>query len=248
MRVTVVGCSGSFPGPTSSASCYLVESDGYRVVLDLGNGSLGALQRHIDLDDIDAVLLSHLHADHCLDLCSYYVYRRYHPGGARPRIPVFGPSGTASRMARAYDLPEDPGMSAEFEFIDLGEGEVPLGPLVITARRVNHPVEAYGFRLTDGERAIAYSGDTGRTPALLELASGVDVALLEASCLDADPLPDVHLTAREAGQYASDAGVGHLVLTHLVPWNDPAESLRQAREAFAGEVTLAESGLVLSLA
>src|SRR5487761_81872 len=100
VRLTVIGCSGSFPGPDSPASCYLVEADGFRLLLDLGNGALGALQRHAPLDGIDAVCLSHLHADHCLDLCSFWVARTYHPEGPRPRIPVYAPAGTAARMAR----------------------------------------------------------------------------------------------------------------------------------------------------
>ena len=112
MRVTVVGCSGSYPGPDSPASCYLIEAehDGrtWRVVMDLGNGALGALHRYADPLAIDAVLLSHLHADHCLDLCGYHVLRKYHPSGHQPRIPVHGPEGTADRMARAYDLPPRP--------------------------------------------------------------------------------------------------------------------------------------------
>ena len=101
--------------PDSPASCYLLEAehDGrtWRVLLDLGSGALGALHRYADPLAIDAVFLSHLHADHCLDLCGYYVMRKYHPDGQQPRIPVWGPVGTADRMARAYDLPTDPGMT-----------------------------------------------------------------------------------------------------------------------------------------
>ena len=83
MRLTVVGCSGSFPGPDSAASCYLVEADGFRVLLDLGNGALGPLQRYADIYAVDAVLVSHLHSDHFIDLCSYYVALRYRdPDGA----------------------------------------------------------------------------------------------------------------------------------------------------------------------
>ena len=86
MRLTIIGCSGSFPGPDSPASSYLLEAEGFRLLLDLGSGSLGVLQRHVGLYDIDAVCLSHLHADHCLDLCAYYVARTFHPDGPRPRI------------------------------------------------------------------------------------------------------------------------------------------------------------------
>jgi ribonuclease BN (tRNA processing enzyme) len=248
VRVTVVGCAGSFPGPDSPASCYLVEHDDFRLLLDLGNGALGALQRFIPLERIDAVVLSHLHADHCLDLCGLYVAQRYHPAGPRPPIPVWGPRGTASRMARAYDLPEDPGMTGQFDFHPLEPGAQAIGPFTVTAARVNHPVEAYGLRVAAGDHAIVYSGDTGESAALVELAHGADVALFEASCLEARPAPDVHLTARQAAEHARAAGVGTLVLTHLVAWNDPAETLAEARAAFDGALMLASSGLVIDIA
>jgi ribonuclease BN (tRNA processing enzyme) len=112
--LTIIGCSGSFPGPDSPASSYLLEAEGFRLLLDLGSGSLGVLQRHVGLYDIDAVCLSHLHADHCLDLCAYYVARTFHPDGPRPRIPVYAPGGAASRMAQAYGLEESPGMTEAF--------------------------------------------------------------------------------------------------------------------------------------
>src|SRR5664280_755299 len=108
MRLTIVGCAGSFPGPDSAASCYLVEADDdsgrcWRVLLDLGSGALGPLQRHLVPGDIDAVLISHLHPDHCVDLCGLYVALRYNPAGrARRRLPVYGPSDTAARLDAMY--------------------------------------------------------------------------------------------------------------------------------------------------
>jgi len=246
MRVTVVGCSGSFPGPDSPASCYLIEHQGTAIVLDLGNGSLGPLQRFIALDRIDAVFLSHLHADHCLDLCGYYVYRRYHPRGALPRLAVYGPEGTPARLARAYDLPQDPGMTREFDFRAYGE-PVRIGSLSITTSRVRHPIEAYAIRVETADHAVVYSGDTGPTAALVDIARGADLALFEASFLDGGEQPDVHMTARQAGEQATEAEVGHLVLTHLVPWNDDALTVGQARESFAGQVSLARSGFVIDL-
>ena len=115
MKLTVVGCSGSLPGPDSAASCYLLEApyeDGvFRLLLDLGSGAIGALQRYVDLRSIGAVAFSHLHADHCLDLCGFYVMRKHHPDGHWGRIPVYGPPGVARRMASAYDISPDPGMT-----------------------------------------------------------------------------------------------------------------------------------------
>ena len=258
MRLTVIGCSGSFPGPDSPASCYLIEADGFRLLLDLGNGALGALQRHAGMHgggvhgggmyDIDAVCLSHLHADHCLDLCSYSVARTYPPGGARPRIPVYGPAGTQQRMDQAFGLHEPRGMAGAFDLVTLTPGTRQVGPLRMTLATMNHPVETFGFRIEHAGRVIAYSADTGPTEALAELARGADLLLCEASFLDGPGLPeDVHLTARQAGEYAAAGGVGHLVLTHLVPWNDREQSLREAAAAYSGPLSLAASGWVIDL-
>src|SRR5437763_1962112 len=111
MRVTVIGCSGSFPGPDSPASSYLIEADGYAMLLDFGSGALGSLQRHhSSMYEIDAICVSHLHPDHCMDLCGYYVARRYCPGGGKPRIPVYGPADTGPQIARAYGPEAETGM------------------------------------------------------------------------------------------------------------------------------------------
>lgn len=246
MRLTVIGCSGSYPGPESSASCYLLESehDGrtWRVLLDLGSGALGTLQRYIDPVTVDAVLLSHLHADHCLDLCGFYVLRKYHPKGAQPRIPVWGPVGTAVRMAKAYDLDEDPGMNEEFDFRPY-TGVITIGPFTVTARQVAHPVTAYGLRVEADGRTLAYSGDTGTCDALVETARNADLFLCEASFVHghSNP-PDLHLTGTEAGQAATDAGAHRLVLTHVPPWHRAEVMLGEAQGTYAGPLELAQPG------
>lgn len=246
LRLTVVGCSGSYPGPDSPASCYLLESEHegrtWRVVIDLGNGALGQLHRYVDPLTIDAVVLSHLHADHCLDLCGYYVMRKYHPTGAQPRIPVWGPSDTANRMARAYDLAPKPGMWGEFDFRVHGD-PVELGPFRIEARRVVHPVEAYALRVSVAGRTLVYSGDTGPCTALDEIAKGADLFLAEASFQDGDDNPpDLHMTGSDCGATATRAGVGRLVLTHVPPWYDPQVALDEARTRWDGPLDLAAVG------
>jgi ribonuclease BN (tRNA processing enzyme) len=247
--VTVIGCSGSFPGPDSPASCYLVEADGFSLLLDLGSGALGSLQRHKSLYDIDAVCLTHLHADHCLDLCGYWVARTYCPDGPRPKIPIYGPVDTADRMARAYDLDPDPGMREAFDFEPLRCGPRRIGPFTVTTAPMSHPVDAYGFRIEYDGRVVAYSGDTGACDDLIGLARDADLFLCEASFLDRPNLPTgLHLTGREAGEHAARAGVGTLVLTHLVPWNDPRRSLDEATASgFDGRIELARRGAVYDL-
>ena len=250
-RMTVIGCSGSYPGPESAASCYLLEGEQegrtYRILIDLGNGALGQLHRYVDPLSIDAVLLSHLHADHCLDLCGYYVMRKYHPKGPQPRIPVWGPLDTPGRMARAYDLPIEPGMNEEFDFRVYDE-PVRIGPFLIETAPVAHPVDAFAIKVSVGESAMVYSGDTGMCESLTKLAAGVDLLLCEASFRDGDTNPpDLHLTGSECGTVATAAGVGRLVLTHIPPWHDPQVALVEARTTWDGDLDLAVAGLVIEL-
>ena len=244
MRLTVVGCSGSIPGPDSAASCYLLEADGFRLVVDMGSGGLGALQRYAGLAEVDAVALSHLHADHFIDMCSFWVARTYSAQGVL-RVPVYGPTDTAARIARAND---DPDVTGTFDFVTLTPGRRQIGPFTVTADHVAHPVEAFAFRFEHGGRVLTYSGDTGESPVLIELARSADILLCEAGFPDVPDLPPgLHLTARQAGQYAARAGAGQLVLTHLYPDYDPAPSLARAQEAFPGPISLAAPGQVLHL-
>ena len=252
MRLTVIGMSGSFPGPDSPASCYLVEHEHEgrtsRLVLDLGNGALGTLQRFVDLCDIDAVCLSHLHADHCLDLCGYFVFRRYHPEAPLPRLKVYGPEGTARRMARAYDLAAEPGMCQEFDFRPFPAVPFQVGSLTVTTARVNHPVPAYAVRVEAGGCALVYSGDTGVSTALIDLARDCDLLLCEASFVESnDNPPGLHLTGKQAGEHASKAAARQLVLTHLPPTLAAAEGLSDAGPAYSGPLELARVGAVYDL-
>jgi ribonuclease BN (tRNA processing enzyme) len=248
MRLTVVGCTGSFPGPDSPASCYLLEAEGFRMLLDMGSGALGALQKYVGLFDVDAICLSHLHGDHCLDVCAYWVARTYAPQGARPRIPLYGPAGSAERLNQAQDLDAKRGMSSAFDFVMLSPGSRDIGPFSVTVDHVNHPVETFGFRIEHAGHALTYSADTGESDALVRLARSADILLCEASFLDGPGLPHgVHLTGRQAGEHASRAGVGRLLVTHLVPWNDPERTLTEATAAFCGPVSLASGGLVVEL-
>jgi ribonuclease BN (tRNA processing enzyme) len=248
MRLTVVGCAGSFPGPDSAASCYLLEADGFRLVVDLGNGALGALQKYAGLFDIDAICLSHLHVDHCVDLYSYAIARTYAPQGPRDPIPVYGPAGTCERIGLLHGPGGDDGLMKRFSFHTLAPGTIEIGPFQVTAAHVNHPVETFGFRLGFGGRTIAYSGDTGESEALLPLARDADVFLCEASFLHGPDLPrDLHLSALQAAGYAARAGASRLVLTHLVAWNEPSASFDEAVSAYQGDLELAFPGKVIEL-
>lgn len=265
MRLTVVGCAGSFPGPDSAASCYLVQAedrDGrtWSVLLDLGSGALGSLQQHLDPSEVDAVALSHLHPDHMADLCGLYVYLRYRPtapASSRSPLPVHGPFGTASRLGDAYGLEPGESMAEQLAVHTWQAGyPVRVGPMDITPLAVQHPVPAYGMRVRgpaedDPSRRVtlAYSGDTDACPGLDELARDADVLLAEASFVEGrdDAVRGIHLTGRRAGEAAARGGSGALVLTHVPAWNHPAAALDEAREVYDGPVLAARPGLVVHL-
>jgi ribonuclease BN (tRNA processing enzyme) len=255
MKLTIVGCAGSYPGPDSAASCYLVEHevDGrvWRILFDLGSGAFGALQRYCDPLTIDAVFLSHLHPDHCIDMTGFYVMRKYNPAGHQGQVPVYGSQGVADRLARAYDTPADPGMHKEFEFHHLadhlgddgGGRAITIGPFAVLPIPVVHPVEAYGFRVEAAGQTMAYTGDTGECDSLARLALGVDLLLAEASYVaNKDNKPGVHLTGAQAGAVATAGAVGQLVLTHVPAWHDSAIMQREAAEVYAGPLSLARAG------
>jgi ribonuclease BN (tRNA processing enzyme) len=251
MKLTVVGCSGSFPSADSACSSYLIEAEGYRLLLDMGNGALGELQKYCGLYDIDAIAISHLHPDHFIDMCGYFVARYYrHEGGRCAPLPVYGPEGTEQRLITAYDdTPSDSSMREVFDFRTLTSGGVVrMGPLTLTARRVTHPVETFGFRVEHAGRTLCYSGDTGRCDTLRGLAGGADLFLCEASFTHGkEDAPDVHLTGRQAGECAREAGAGRLVLTHIPPWTDAQANLGDAKAAFDGPVELARPGAVYEI-
>lgn len=245
MRLTILGCSGTYPGPASACSSYLVESDGFRLVLDAGNGSMGELQRHCDIRDVDAVLLSHLHGDHCLDLVATSYARRYHPEGMPPKLPVYGPINTQERLCGAFERWPDDSLADIYDFRTIGPGRVNVGPFRVDLARMAHPVEAYGARITAAGRTLTYSGDTGPCERLVRLARGSDLFLCEASFLEnEDNPPDLHLTGRQAGDHAARAEVERLVLTHLVPWGDVERTFSEARGAYGGDLTIARTGAV----
>lgn len=240
MRLTVLGCAGTFPGPASGCSSYLVEQDGFRLLLDVGPGAIGALQRCGGLLDVDAALVSHLHADHCLDLVPYAYARRYHPRHRPPPLPVYGPPRTAGRICASFDVPPPDRLESVYDWRVTTAGRTEIGPFTVDLARVNHPVECHGVRLSAAGRSLVYSADTGHSDNLVGLATDSDLFLCEASFLEGgDNPPGVHLTGRQAGQHATRAGAQRLLLTHLVPWGDEARTLAEASAAYDGEVALA---------
>lgn len=258
MRVHVIGCNGSFAGTESAASSYLVEhedADGrtWRVLLDLGSGAFGPLQRVIDPAQLDAVVISHLHPDHYLDLTGLEVFWAYNERQDLPQLPMYAPAGLPGRiravMDRAGDVPD--GVSAvPFAHRTIAEGTTfTIGPLTLTAREVLHPVESYGFRIEAGDEVLVYSGDSDACEALDELAAGADLFLCEAGYIEGrdDRFTGVHLTGRRAGETAMRAGVRRVALTHIPCWTDAAIPEEEARAVCDLPLTVVRSFDVLEV-
>lgn len=252
MRLTVLGCSGSVSGPDSPASGYLLGAPNTPpLVLDFGPGVLGALQRYADPGAV-SVLLSHLHADHCLDVPGLLVWRRYGPSRPEGRAIVYGPTDTAFRLgvASAECGGRIDDMSDTLDLRQLRDGGViEFGALKILTRQVFHPPESYGSRITsDTGKVLAYTGDTGMCDAVRELAAGADVLLAEASWTHAEDRPKgVHLSGTEAGELAASAGVGELLITHIPPWTSREDVIAEAKAAFDGPVHAVSPGDVLEI-
>ncbi len=243
MQLTVLGCAGTFPGPDSPCSGYLIEHEGYRLVVDLGAGALGNLQRHVDLTEVDAVYITHLHADHCIDLVAYSYALRYHPEGPQPVLSVYGPAGTRERIEASFDEPPTDGLLEVYDFREAGAQVLQLGPLTVTSTVVNHPIECHGLRIEAAGKVLAYSGDTAVCDELVDVARDADLFLCEASWPSTPtPPPGIHLTGREAGQHATLAGVKRLLLTHVMPFHDPQAMLAEAKETFEGDLEVVHAG------
>lgn len=231
MRLTVVGRAGSAPAPDSGCSCYLVESDGYKMLLDLGSGTAGPLQRYTTPADIDLVVLSHAHADHWADLTELGYFRD------RAGCPPLAVVGASDLPSVVWTEPET------FAATAAEPGTRTAGPLALRLSRVDHG-ECWASRIGD---ALCYTADSAPCAALDELAAGCRVLLAEASGLDADGPLDGHLTAGDAARLAARSGTGLLVLTHLRCWQDHGALLAEAAAIAGCPVVLASPGLRIAL-
>ncbi|MEX0992146.1 MAG: MBL fold metallo-hydrolase [Actinomycetota bacterium] len=247
MRLTVLGCS-AWPGPGGAASGYLVQHDGFNLLVDCGNGTLAKLQEHIEIRDIGAVLVTHAHPDHFADLYSLWVAVAFGEQADRG-IPLYAPPGFMDTVTSVSDESSSSYVHDTFSFNPVHPGgEQTVGSVTVTAFGMNHPRGAVGYRVEAGGAVLAYTGDTGPTDRVTDLARGAGAFVCEAT-FQGDPPDDYpfHLSGTQAGEYATAAGVERLVLTHLWPSNDAAVTRSQAERAFDGEIVMAESGMELEV-
>jgi ribonuclease BN (tRNA processing enzyme) len=246
MRVTVLGACGAWPEAGQACSGYLVEHDGFRVLLDLGYATMPRLLEHVAADQVDAVVVSHGHPDHCADL-NPLLRARAMQDAPPSALPVYSPPGALDAVL-ALDRP---GMlAAAYELREFSPGEsFDIGPFQLRTRLLPHWVTNAGIRLAAGDGVLVYTGDSGPSPEIARLARDADVLLAEATHLD--PVPeDVRgylSSAPQAGRQAAEAGVGRLVLTHLWPGTARAAAREAAAVAYPGQIDVATAGLTLDL-
>ena len=232
LNLTVLGCSGSYPGRGSACSGYLVDDGTTRIWLDAGSGTLANLQHHVALDQVDAMVLSHEHPDHWSDLEGWNIVLRHFLD--RTAFPVYAPSGLKNQT---YD--DMPNVAWK----DVADGDrVSVGTLELSFSRTDHGPETLGVRVDAGGRSLGYSADTGPAWSLEALGEGLDLALCEAT-VPADMEGEMqHLSAGQAGASARAAGAARLVLTHLWPTLDPGRAQEDGAAAFGAPVEIATVG------
>jgi ribonuclease BN (tRNA processing enzyme) len=243
VELTVLGTSGTWP-PAGGATCgYLVSHDGTHLWVDAGTGTFANLQEHIAIADMSAILITHGHPDHFVDMLPCFYARHY--GGLGPGgLPFYSPKGFVDLAALLVSEDGRDVMRQAYAFTTVHPRDVfEVGPFRVTAFKMTHVgVEALGFRIEAGGAILAYTGDTGPSPEVVEMARGADVFLAEATYQEHMKLLPFHLSAAQAGEHATAAGVGRLLLTHILPGADRDLSRREAAATFAGDVDLALEG------
>ena len=246
MRLTVLGACGAWPAAGQACSGYLIEHDGFRLVVDLGYATVPRLLQHTTAEHVDAVFISHGHPDHCADLNPLLRARTLRDEPAVP-LPVYSLPGALDAVL-ALDRPgmlDDAIVVHEFA----AGSRLDIGPFRAETRLLPHSVPNAGVRLAAGDRVLVYTGDSGPSPDLVELARDADLLLAEATYVDQVPEDSRRslTSARQAGRQATDAGARRLLLTHLQPGTDPAATRAAAGDSYAGQIDIATIDLVVDL-
>ncbi|TCO58575.1 MBL fold metallo-hydrolase [Actinocrispum wychmicini] len=235
MKLTVLGSCGAWPEPGRACSGFLLEHEGFQLVVDLGFGVASRLFEHCPAEALDAVVITHEHPDHCVDLNAVLRARYY---AEAPRIPLFCTPGVVQRLSAVEPRPP---LAASFDIVDL-PGSHEVGPFRLTGVLLPHHVPNAGVRLTTKDATVAYTGDTGPDPALAELGRAADLFIVEATLTTPQDGPRTLMTAREAGRWGARAGAKRLMLSHFWPGSDRAQAVRDAATEFPGAVICAEEG------
>lgn len=240
LRITIIGCSGTYSSTDSACSAYLVQSATTSVLVDAGPGSSIELQQHIEFSELDAVVLSHEHPDHWTEMPMMYHAYRY--GIEQLGLPVYGTAGTKLRLDAA--VPE--ANSTAFSWTTItASSALTIGDLSFGFSETDHPVETLAMRIESGGVAVAYSADTGPDWSPEDFGEKIDLMIYETTLpVDLEDAEIPHVSGRQAGERATAAGIETLVLTHVPPGHDSTERVVALGETYSGTVEIAEPGRV----
>ncbi len=235
LELTVLGASGSYGAPAGGAcSGYLVRSAGAAVWLDCGNGTLVNLQRHLPVEDLTAVVVTHRHPDHCVDLFGLHTLLAFYLERGGP--PVYAPAEVLDSMSSMSSHLDD----GTFEWDEVGEGDSRLvGDLELRFALTDHPPPTVAVEIASATSRLVYTADTGPGWSPAAFGERPELLLSEATYQRGAQGAPIHLTAAQAAEAAEEVGARRLMLTHLSPLLDPSASIAEAGERFAGELRLA---------
>lgn len=242
LRLDIVGAGPAYtdrPGATGAA--YLLRSDSTSILLDLGQGSFPRLAGLLDPGDLDAILISHLHPDHFIDLVPLRHFLRWGPKAPR-RVRVVGPAGLSDRLDALH---AEPGFTnATLDAETLSPGRTEIGSVTVETATVTHHAPSFGFRVANGTGpGLVYSGDCGRAADLDSLIRPGDTLLSEVS-FGPGPVPAdaAHLDGPAVGTLAARAGAARVLLTHMLMEFDQERTIASVQRAFAGPVAFVQPG------
>ncbi len=246
VRLTVLGGCGAWPAAGQACSGYLVEHDGFRLLIDCGYATMPRLLEQVGAHELDAVFISHGHPDHCADLNPLLRARALGDYPVAPLAVYAVPAALDAVLAL-----DRPGMLADAYLLnEFAPGSsLSVGPFGCRTRLLPHWLPNAGLRLTTDDLVVAYTGDTGPSPDIAELARDADLLVADATFVSQvpDDSQGYLSSARDAGQQATVAGARRLLLTHLWPGTDHAAAHTAAADHYAGEIAVATAGLVLDL-
>jgi len=253
--VIVLGGASAAPNPGQGCSGYLIRLGNAQIVLDLGPGTLLELRRHTRLERIDAIVISHMHVDHILDLVALWWGWLYHPVSLPKPIPLYLPPGGSERLHRILATfgREDEADRFFTDICSVAEYDpaqmLTIADVTVRFAPTVHFIPCWAVRLESAAGIVAYTADTGPTADLMPLARDADLLIAEAMLvpeLAGDSENRGSSTAAEASQLAHDADAKRLILTHRWAEDDAEDALDAAKQIFDGPVQLAERGLTVS--
>ncbi|MFN7251669.1 MAG: MBL fold metallo-hydrolase [Anaerobacillus sp.] len=239
MKLTIIGHWGAYPEAGEATSCYLLEHDGYKLLIDCGSGALSQLQHYCSLAELDAVIISHYHHDHISDIGPLQYSRLIDFDLKKTDKPLnmYGHSFDQSEFQKLAKPPH------VLSFIYNEEHQSSIGPFRVTYMETDHKASCYAMRFEVEGKSLVYTADSSYKEEFANFAKNADILLCEASFYGGqDGKPYGHMNSIEAATIAQDASVKKLILTHLPHFGDNSQLVEEAKSIFGGEVCLAKKG------